>query len=358
MRSKTQNFDPVSLARPSVINLKPYASAKDEFVGHERELIYIDANENPFENGMNRYPDPVQKRLRKRISEIKKVPADNILLGNGSDEILDLIFRVFLEPGKDNIVISEPTFGMFRVLCGVNDVECRATLLDQDFQLQVDRIKELTDDRTKAVFICSPNNPTGNLMREKDILEILDLGVMVVVDEAYADFAEAKSMSRLIGSHPNLIVTQTFSKAYGMAGIRLGMCFAQKPVIDLLKKVKMPYNVNVLTQEAALEHLSDTKSYSREVKALREGRKWLEKELAHCGIVKKIFPSDSNFLLVRVDDADKRYGQLIDRGLVVRNRSREPLCENCLRITVGTPEENRKLVEALRSFQENDKTKI
>ena len=210
MRPKTKKFDPLSLARPSVISLKPYASAKDEFEGYEQELIYIDANENPFENGMNRYPDPVQKRLRKRISEIKKVPAQNILLGNGSDEILDLIFRVFLEPGKDNVVISEPTFGMFRVLCGVNDVECRATLLDQDFQLQVDRIRELTDDRTKAVFICSPNNPTGNLMRERDILEILDLGTMVVVDEAYVDFADTKSMSRLIDRYPNLIVTQTF----------------------------------------------------------------------------------------------------------------------------------------------------
>lgn len=351
MRYKAKNFDPLSLARPSVISLRPYASAKDEFEGYEQELIYIDANENPFENGMNRYPDPVQKRLRERISEIKKVTAENILLGNGSDEILDLLFRVFLEPGKDNIVISEPTFGMFRVLCGVNDVECRTTLLDRDFQLQVGSIRELVDERTKAVFICSPNNPTGNLMLEKDILEILGLGVMVVVDEAYVDFAETQSMSRLIDRYPNLVVTQTFSKAYGMAGIRLGMCFAQKSVIDLLKKVKMPYNVNVLTQEAALRHLSDMDSHGKELRAILEGRKWLEKELAACGVVKKIFPSDSNFLLVRVDDADRRYRELIDRGLVVRNRSREPLCENCLRITVGTPEENRKLMEALRSFE-------
>ena len=350
MKQKSKNFDLVSMVRPSVIDLRPYASAKDEFKGFEQKLIYIDANENPFENGLNRYPDPGQKQLRQKISQIKGIPAENMLLGNGSDEILDLIFRVFMEPGKDNIVISEPTFGMFRVLCGVNEVECRSTLLDRDFQLQVDKIRGLLDPRTKAVFICSPNNPTGNLMRRKDILALLELGIIVVVDEAYVDFADAESMGRLIDSHPNLIVTQTFSKAYGMAGIRLGMCFAQKPIIDLLKKVKMPYNVNVLTQRAALEHLGDRDSHLGEVKAIREGRKWLETELATCPVVRKIYPSDSNFLLVRVDDADTRYRQLIDRGLVVRNRSREPLCENCLRITVGTPEENRKLLQAMRNL--------
>jgi histidinol-phosphate aminotransferase len=350
MKQKSKNFDLVSMVRPSVIDLRPYASAKDEFKGFEQKLIYIDANENPFENGLNRYPDPGQKQLRQKISQIKGIPAENMLLGNGSDEILDLIFRVFMEPGKDNIVISEPTFGMFRVLCGVNEVECRSTLLDRDFQLQVDKIRGLLDPRTKAVFICSPNNPTGNLMRRKDILALLELGIIVVVDEAYVDFADAESMGRLIDSHPNLIVTQTFSKAYGMAGIRLGMCFAQKPIIDLLKKVKMPYNVNVLTQRAALEHLGDRDSHLGEVKAIREGRKWLETELATCPVVRKIYPSDSNFLLVRVDDADTRYRQLIDRGLVVRNRSREPLCEDCLRITVGTPEENRKLLQAMRNL--------
>ena len=353
MSAKKNTFDIRELARSSVLSLKPYASAKDEFKDFERELIYIDANENPYENGMNRYPDPHQKRLRQRISEIKNVPADNILLGNGSDEILDLIFRVFMEPGRDNIVISVPTFGMFRVLCGVNEIECREAFLDREFQLQVDEIRGLVDANTKAVFVCSPNNPTGNLMRKEDILSLLELGLLVVVDEAYADFAGTESMSGLIGTHPNLIVTQTFSKAYGMAGIRLGMCFAQKPVIELLRKVKMPYNVNVLTQNAALEQLSDPgalDAYGKHLAEILENRKKLERELSDCDAVKKIYPSDSNFLLLQVDDADKRYRQLIDQGLVVRNRSKEPLCENCLRITVGTPEENRKLVAAMRNF--------
>ncbi len=350
MTKKKTNFDIQAFARPSVLSLKPYASAKDEFMDFEQDLIYIDANENPYENGMNRYPDPHQKKLRQRISQIKNVPLNNILLGNGSDEILDLIFRVFMEPGIDNIVISAPTFGMFRVLCGVNDIECRQALLDRDFQLQVDDIRELMDERTKGIFICSPNNPTGNLMRKEDIMSLLDLGRLVVVDEAYADFAANESMSALISEYPNLIVTQTFSKAYGMAGIRLGMCFAQEPVIDLLKKVKMPYNVNVLTQNVALKQLSDAGSYSKEVAEIIKSREQLEQELAACGVVKKIYPSDSNFLLVRVDDANKRYVELIEKGLVVRNRSKEPLCENCLRITVGTPDENRKLIEVMQGF--------
>jgi histidinol-phosphate aminotransferase len=350
MINEKRNFDIRAFARPSVLNLRPYASAKDEFTDFEQDLIYIDANENPYENGMNRYPDPHQKELRQKISEIKKVPVNNILLGNGSDEILDLIFRVFMEPGVDNIVISVPTFGMFRVLCGVNDIECRQALLDSEFQLQVDEIVGRVDERTKAIFICSPNNPTGNLMRKADILRLLDTGRIVVVDEAYADFASNASMNALISEYPNLIVTQTFSKAYGMAGIRLGMCFAQQEVIELLKKVKMPYNVNVLTQNVALKQLSDPESFRKELAEIINNRKQLELELGACEVVKKIFPSDSNFLLIRVDDANKRYQQLIEKGLVVRNRSKEPLCENCLRITVGTPQENRRLIEAMHGF--------
>lgn len=348
-----KNFDVRALARPSVLGLKPYASAKDEFKDFERELIYIDANENPYENGMNRYPDPSQKKLRQKISEIKNVPVENILLGNGSDEILDLIFRVFMEPGRDNIVISVPTFGMFRVLCGVNDIECREALLDRDFQLQVDDIRRLVDSRTKGIFICSPNNPTGNLMRKADILSLLRLDLLVVVDEAYADFASTESMSEMIAAYPNLIVTQTFSKAYGMAGIRLGMCFAQERVIELMRKVKMPYNINVLTQNVALEQLTQPGSFRKQLDEIVKNRNLLERELSTCEVVQKIYHSDSNFLLLQVDDADKRYMQLIDKGLVVRNRSKEPLCENCLRITVGTPEENHELVETMRSFNKN-----
>lgn len=350
-KSDQKNRSVEQLARPSVLELKPYASAKDDFKDFERDLIFIDANENPYENGMNRYPDPNQSKLKDRIAELKKVSSERILLGNGSDEILDLIFRVFMEPGKDNIVISVPTFGMFRVLCGINDIECRTAMLDQDFQLQNREIESLVDSKTKAIFICSPNNPTGNLMKKTDILKLLELGCLVVVDEAYADFADAESMIGMIDNYPNLVVTQTFSKALGMAGIRLGMCFAQKEVIDLLKKVKMPYNVNVLTQQVALRELEDISSIEEGIRTLREGRAWLESELQSCKLVNRIFPSDSNFLLIRVDDADLRYKQLIEAGIVVRNRSKEPLCEQCLRVTVGTEEENKKLIYTLKSFE-------
>lgn len=339
------------LARPSVLALKPYASAKDDFKDFERDLVFIDANENPYENGMNRYPDPNQRKLKDRIVELKNLSSERILLGNGSDEILDLIFRVFMEPGKDNIVISVPTFGMFKVLCGINDVECRTAMLDQDFQLQTDQVKSQMDQNTKAIFICSPNNPTGNLMRETDILELLESECLVVVDEAYIDFSDSKSMIELIKNYPNLLVTQTFSKALGMAGIRLGMCFAHEVVIDLLKKVKMPYNVNVLTQQVALQELEDMSSIEEDIRSLREGRAWLEAQLPSCEVVEQVYPSDSNFLLIRVDDADQRYRQLIERGLVVRNRSKEPLCDQCLRITVGTQQENEKLIAALKSFK-------
>ena len=350
-KSDQKNRSVKQLARPSVLGLKPYASAKDDFKDFERDLIFIDANENPYENGMNRYPDPNQSKLKTRIAELKKVSSERILLGNGSDEILDLIFRVFMEPGKDNIVISVPTFGMFRVLCGINDIECRTAMLDQDFQLQNREIESLVDSKTKAIFICSPNNPTGNLMKKTDILKLLELGCLVVVDEAYADFAAAESMIEMIDNYPNLVVTQTFSKALGMAGIRLGMCFAQKEVIDLLKKVKMPYNINVLTQEVALRELEDISSIEEGIRAIRKGRAWLESELQSCKRVDRIFPSDSNFLLIRVDDADLRYKQLIEAGIVVRNRSKEPLCEQCLRVTVGTQEENEKLIDTLKSFE-------
>lgn len=350
-KSELKNRGWEELARPSVLGLKPYASAKDDFKEFERDLVFIDANENPFENGMNRYPDPNQSRLKDRISELRKVPSERILLGNGSDEILDLIFRVFMEPGKDNIVISVPTFGMFKVLCGINDIECRSAMLDKEFQLQILEIESQVDRNTKAIFICSPNNPTGNLMRKTDILKLLKLGCLVVVDEAYADFADSRSMIEMIDNYPNLVVTQTFSKALGMAGIRLGMCFAQKEVIDLLKKVKMPYNVNVLTQQVALRELEDISSIQDGIRRLQEGRAWLESRLPSCKVVERIYPSDSNFLLIRVDDADLRYLKLIETGIVVRNRSKEPLCDQCLRITVGTHEENEKLIAALKSFE-------
>ncbi len=346
-----REFDIHQMVRPSIIELKPYASAKEEFKDFERQLIYLDANENPFDDGLNRYPDPHQKELKRRIGEIKGISASRILLGNGSDEILDMVYRVFFEPGVDNMIISVPTFGMFEVLAQVNNIECQKVLLTGSFQLQVSEIKKRMDEKTKAVFVCSPNNPTGNLMRREDILELLALPVLVVVDEAYVDFAPGSSLLSLLDEHANLIVTQTFSKAYGLAGIRLGMCFAGEEVIELLKKVKMPYNVNVLTQRTALVQLENTKGYAREVQAILEQRKYLRKALEQVSYVLKVFDSDSNFLLVLVDDADLRYRQLIQHGLVVRNRTREPLLENCLRITVGTETENRKLIKEMQGIE-------
>lgn len=337
-------------ARPSVIKLKPYASAKEEFKEFGEELVYLDANENPYENGMNRYPDPNQSLLKNRISVIKNVPAHQILLGNGSDEILDMIFRVFLEPGKDNLVINTPTFGMFEVLSNINNVECRKVQLTTEFDLDHEAIIKQIDAHTKAIFICSPNNPTGNIMKEETILKLLQLDMLVVIDEAYIDFAENESWTKRLIEFNNLIVTQTFSKAYGLAGIRLGACYADQEVIDLLKKVKMPYNVNVLTQTKAAEYLQNEEARTIEVERIIKNRSILKNELLTLDMVKKIYRSDSNFLLVRFDDANRRYEQLIQKDIVVRNRTREPLCENCLRITVGTTAENLKLIQTLRGL--------
>lgn len=339
--------DILKLARPSVRDLKPYASAKDEFKDFDQELIYLDANENPYNNGLNRYPDPHQLDLKKKIAQIKQVPESQMLLGNGSDEILDMIFRVFFEPGKDNIIINVPTFGMFNVLANVNNVECKKVMLSDDFQLDTDKIKKAVDKHTKAIFICSPNNPTGNLMKESSIMQLLELDILVVIDEAYIDFSDVQSWSQKLRDYNNLIVCQTFSKAYGLAGIRLGVCYADIQIIELLKKVKMPYNVNVLTQRTALKYLEDKKLRTQQIYEIIENRERLAEKLLDIGFVKKVYPSDSNFILIEVDDANKRYRQLITKELVVRNRTNEPLCENCLRITVGTSEENKTLLKRM-----------
>jgi histidinol-phosphate aminotransferase len=336
------------MARPSIRDLKPYASAKDEFKDVDQELIYLDANENPYENSLNRYPDPHQLQLKQRISEIKKVPVENILLGNGSDEILDMIFRVFFEPGKDNIIINTPTFGMFKVLSDVNNITFKEVSLSADFQLDTDAVIGAVDASTKAVFICSPNNPTGNLMDNESIKTLLELGLLVIIDEAYIDFSGAQSWNQELENYNNLIVTQTFSKAYGLAGIRLGACYADTEIIELLKKVKMPYNVNVLTQRTALQYLENEKVTEQEINEIINSRNKLSTELLKIGLVQNIYHSDSNFILVKVDDADKRYQELIGKDLVIRNRSKEPLCENCLRITVGTPNENKILIKRLQ----------
>ena len=349
-------IDILKMARPSVIRLKPYASAKEEFKNFDQDLVYLDANENPYENGMNRYPDPNQTPLRNKISEIKRVRLEQILLGNGSDEILDMIYRVFFEPGNDNIIINVPTFGMFEVLSNINDIRCQKVRLKENFQLDVPGILTKINKRTKAIFICSPNNPTGNLMKKEDILKLLELELLVIIDEAYIDFSDAESWLTMLDEFNNLIVTQTFSKAYGLAGIRLGACYANSQIINLLKKIKMPYNVNVLTQKIALDYIEKEAFRATEIKNILANRLLLEKELSSINFVKQIYPSDSNFLLVKVDEANKRYEQLIHLNLVVRNRTKEPLCENCLRITVGTTEENNRLMRALRLLDKNTKS--
>lgn len=343
----------IQMARPCIRELQPYASAKDEFANSDQEMIYLDANENPYDNGLNRYPDPHQQVLKQKISQIKHVPVANMLLGNGSDEILDMIFRVFFEPQKDNIIINTPTFGMFKVLANVNNVAYQTVSLTQDFQLDVAAIKERMDAHTKAIFICSPNNPTGNLMKEADIRDLLELQVLVIIDEAYIDFSGKESWNQQLKDHNNLIVTQTFSKAYGLAGIRLGICYAHVEIVDLLKKVKMPYNVNVLTQDTALKYLNQGAHTEKEIAEIVKNRASLKTELSKFAIVKHVYPSDSNFLLVKMDDADRRYKELINSDLVIRNRSREPLCDNCVRITVGTPKENKTLLKQLQYLDNN-----
>ena len=349
-------IDILKMARPSVVRLKPYASAKEDFKNFEQDLVYLDANENPYENGMNRYPDPNQTPLRNRISAIKGVGPEQILLGNGSDEILDMIYRVFFEPGKDNIIINVPTFGMFEVLSNINDISCQKVRLKENFQMDVPTILSKINKQTKAVIICSPNNPTANLMNKEDILKLLDLELLVIIDEAYIDFSDTESWLSKLDEFNNLIVTQTFSKAYGLAGIRLGACYANSQVINLLKKIKMPYNVNVLTQKKALDYIEKEEIRTAEIKNILVNKLLLEKELSSIDFVKHIYPSDTNFILIKVDEANKRYEQLINMDLVVRNRTKEPLCENCLRITVGTTEENNKLMHAMRLLDKKPKS--
>lgn len=349
---RSEKLDIHSLVRENIAKLKPYSSAKSEFKDFKQDLIFLDANENPYENGWNRYPDPDQADLKKVLVNIKGIPKENMLLGNGSDEILDMIFRVFCEPKKDNILINTPTFGMYKVLAEVNDVAYKTVLLTNDFQLDIDSIIENIDQNTKLLIICSPNNPTGNLIKKEDILDLLNRlkNVITVIDEAYIDFSEADSWLNEVNNFNNLIVTQTLSKAYGMAGLRLGICYAQTEIIDVLKKIKMPYNVNVLSQIKAINELKNIENLKQQLNQIAKSKELLKDELMHIAFVEKIYPSDTNFLMVKVDDANKRYKQLIQNQIVVRNRTNEPLCENCLRFTIGTESENEKLINVLKKL--------
>lgn len=338
-----------NLVRPSIAKLKPYSSARDEFQGDS--AIFLDANESPFETGVNRYPDPLQRALKQRISVIKGVDAHRIFLGNGSDEVLDLIFRAYCEPGHDNVIILPPTYGMYRVLADLNGVECREVLLKTEFEPDVEKILRMGDHHSKVLFLCSPNNPSGNAFSAESMERLLQgFAGLVVVDEAYIDFCIERTLLPRLAEFPNLIVTQTFSKAYGLAGIRLGMAFASEKVIAVLNRIKPPYNINNLTQRFALEQLADTSLVQHQVKELLEERKKLSVALTTVSWVEEVFPSDANFLLIRVDDADLRYKLLVEQGIVVRNRSSQPLCESCLRITVGTEGENTRLLQAMKEL--------
>jgi histidinol-phosphate aminotransferase len=344
-----KDFNLNSLLRTNIKNIKPYSSARDDYNDITNDMVFIDANENPFNTDVNRYPDPQQTKVKERLSQLKGMPTNQILLGNGSDEVLDLIFRAFCEPNQDKVITLPPTYGMYAVLADLNAVENIEILLEEDFQPNKNKISRSADGQTKLLFLCSPNNPTANSFKAKHIEWLIeDFRGIVVIDEAYIDFSKDDSWLDRLNEFPNLIVTQTLSKAYGLAGIRLGVCYASKEIITVLNKIKPPYNINELTQAKALERLNRMDSVQIEVAHVLKERKKLKMALKSIELVQKVYPSDANFLLVKVDDANKRYLQLVEKSIVVRNRTNQPLCENCLRLTVGTEYENEKLVETLR----------
>ena len=339
------------LIRPTIKALKPYSSARDEFQGNSDDMVFLDANENPFENGVNRYPDPQQRTVKNLLSKIKNIPQQNILLGNGSDEVLDLIFRAFCEPNQDNIITLPPTYGMYSVLANINAIDIKSVQLDDDFQPKVDAILNIANSNSKLLFLCSPNNPTGNSFEAKSIERLVkEFKGIVVIDEAYIDFSNEESWASRLNEFPNLIVTQTLSKAYGMAGIRLGICYASNEIISILNRIKPPYNVNELTQQKAISQLDKQQLTQQQVADILNERKLLVDKLESVKYISKIYPSDANFILAKVDDATTRYNQLIEKGIVIRNRTTQPGCENCLRFTIGTPEENKILIDTLNSI--------
>lgn len=340
------------LVRPNIWSLAPYSSARNEYSGHVAH-VFLDANENPFNGPYNRYPDPLQESLKERLSEVKNVPAENIFLGNGSDEAIDLVYRCFCEPKKDNVVAICPTYGMYEVCANINDVEYRNVMLDENYQITAEKLLAACDANTKAIWICSPNNPTGNDIKNEEIEKVIEnFDGIVIVDEAYIDFSKQKSFSRYINSETsNVIVLQTMSKAWGSAAIRLGMAFAKKEIIAIFNKVKYPYNVNMLTQEQAMKRLKDTQPVEQWVNILLQERGRTIEAFSELPICEKIYPTDANFFLARVKDAQSTYDYLVEKGIIVRNRTRVSLCNNCLRVTIGTREENNELIGALRDMK-------
>ncbi len=347
------NFDLNNLVRENIKKLTPYSSARDEFKGSAK--IFLDANENslgsPLTKWYNRYPDPLQWEVKKKISAIKNIPAENMLLGNGSDECIDLLIRAFCEPGIDNIVICPPTYGMYEVYGHINNVEVKAVPLTPVYQLDMDGLQEVVDANTKLIFFCSPNNPTGNsLIREDVELVLNNFDGLVVLDEAYINFSRQRSFVPELKEYPNLVILQTFSKAWGLAALRLGMTLASEAIIGILNKIKPPYNINQATQELALKALDNLDEVNAMIKAIVEERERLVKELVQMPIVQKVYPSDANFVLVKVKDANGIYNYLKEKGTIVRNRSNVLLCEGCLRITIGTEKENQDLLQQLQQY--------
>ena len=343
-------FSLEQLVRPNIWSLAPYSSARDEYSGKEAH-VFLDANENPYNAPYNRYPDPLQRDVKQVLSKVKGVPAENIFLGNGSDEAIDLPYRIFCEPGRDNVVAIAPTYGMYKVCADVNNVEYRTVMLDDDFQMHADQLLAACDGNTKIIWICSPNNPTGNSLNRDEIVKVIEnFDGIVIVDEAYIDFAQQKSMRQELPTHPNLIIMQTMSKAWGSAAIRLGMAFASKDIIAIYNKVKYPYNVNLLTQQQALETLKDPFEVDKWVKTILLERSRVMQAFLDLPVCEQVFKTDANFFLARVTNAKEIYDYLVDKGIIVRNRHRVELCQNCLRITIGTRTENNELLAALRQY--------
>lgn len=339
------------LIRPNILNLAPYSTARDEYNGKKLE-VYLDANESPYDNGMNRYPDPRMATIRTLLGDIKKVDSSNIFIGNGSDEAIDLMFRIFCTPSVDNVVMIAPTYGMYKVAAAINDIEVRESLLDTDFNLSADKLLSLVDANTKLIFICSPNNPSGNLLSRSEIMKVVEnFSGITVVDEAYVDFCrDYKSFTTQIIDNPNVVVLQTLSKAWGMAGVRCGLAIADSQIIEIMNRVKYPYNINVLTAAKVEKALLNSELIELECDLLIGERDKMRDIISRLSYVERVYSSDSNFLLVKVDDATKLYNYLMDNGVIIRNRSSVVLCENCVRITVGSFRENKKLIELLRNY--------
>ena len=339
------------LVRKNIWNLAPYSCARNEFSG-ATATVFLDANENPYGNPLNRYPDPLQLELKEKIEQVKGIPTKYTFLGNGSDEAIDLIYRCFCEPKEDNVVAIEPTYGMYKVCADINDVEYRPVLLDENYQITAEKLLAACDSHTKAIWVCSPNNPTGNDLCRDEIIKLLDaFDGIVIVDEAYSDFSKLRPLRFELPRYPNLIVLNTLSKAWASAAIRLGMAFASPEIIDIFNKVKYPYNVNYLTQQQAIKVLSDPYEVDRWIQLIMQERSRMLEAFSLLPLCEKVYPTDANFFLARVSDAQRIYNYLVERGIIVRNRTRVQLCKNCLRITIGTRNESNELIGALRQFK-------